>query len=245
MLFYYLFKEVVFVYIFGKGFNFSQDGPGNRLVYHLSGCNMTCPWCSNPEGLSTKSGNVLSVNEIINECISCKAMFFLGGGVTFTGGECTLHHNELYEILKALKSNNIHTCIETNGTSEKLTELLPFVDYLIMDFKHYDDKVLKSFTGVDCKTIKHNFEEISKIGRQLHIRIPLINNFNTQNPQGFVDYFTKHNTSNIIFEFLPYHEYGKEKWKTEYKIKDGFITEEILKLFIKAFTNSGLKITKT
>jgi pyruvate formate lyase activating enzyme len=37
--------------IFSKGWNFSQDGPGNRLLYHFQGCNFTCPWCSNPEGI--------------------------------------------------------------------------------------------------------------------------------------------------------------------------------------------------
>ena len=38
--------------IINKGFNYSQDGPGNRLVYHLGGCNMKCPWCANPEGMN-------------------------------------------------------------------------------------------------------------------------------------------------------------------------------------------------
>ena len=37
--------------IFQRGFNYSQDGQGNRLVYHLQGCNLLCPWCANPEGM--------------------------------------------------------------------------------------------------------------------------------------------------------------------------------------------------
>lgn len=40
--------------LFQKGFNYAQDGQGNRLVYHLQGCNLSCPWCANPEGISTQ-----------------------------------------------------------------------------------------------------------------------------------------------------------------------------------------------
>ncbi|MDD3339168.1 MAG: glycyl-radical enzyme activating protein [Lachnospiraceae bacterium] len=47
--------------IFQKGFNYSQDGAGNRLVYHLQGCNMKCPWCANPEGM--KMDGVLVADE--------------------------------------------------------------------------------------------------------------------------------------------------------------------------------------
>ncbi len=46
------------VKILQKGFNFSQDGPGNRLVYHLQGCTMHCPWCSNPESIAVNGSIV-------------------------------------------------------------------------------------------------------------------------------------------------------------------------------------------
>lgn len=52
--------------VFQKGFNYSQDGRGNRLIYHLQGCNMHCPWCSNPEGMSCE-GVLLTEKEWLDE----------------------------------------------------------------------------------------------------------------------------------------------------------------------------------
>ncbi|MBE6729704.1 MAG: radical SAM protein [Ruminococcaceae bacterium] len=231
--------------IFAKGFNFSQDGPGNRLVYHLSGCNMRCIWCSNPEGMDKSAGKSVLIKDVIAESVSCKPMFFSGGGVTFTGGEATLQYEELLQVLIALKKENINTAIETNGTSEKLQIILPYIDHLIMDFKHYDSDILKKYTGVDNEIIKKNFELNCKNNVKQLIRIPLINNVNSDFPEKFAEYFSSFNTENTVFEFLPYHEYGKEKWKSAYLVTDGFIKPEVLMKFNATFKNYGLKITKT
>ena len=128
--------------ILQKGFNYSQDGPGNRLVYHLQGCNFRCKWCSNPESMEKVSSQAknYTVDELADEVSRSRMMFFDGGGVTFTGGEATVQADELIELLKLLKSNGVHTCIETNGSSERLSEIADYVDYLIVDMKHYDDE---------------------------------------------------------------------------------------------------------
>ncbi len=170
---------------------------------------------------------------------------FRRGGVTFTGGEATIQHDGLLESLKLLKKEGIHTAIETNGTSTRLCELLEYIDYLIMDFKHYDSDELKRYCGVGNGIIKQNYENICKTGRQLHIRIPLINGINTAYPEKFADYLASSDTENVVFEFLAYHEYGKEKWTEEYNVKNGFVSADTLKRFKDEFSNRGLKIVTT
>ena len=231
--------------IFGKGFNFSQDGPGNRLVYHLSGCNMKCIWCSNADGMSAKAGEERSVEDVLREIKSCKPMFFSGGGVTFTGGEATVQFDELLCLLKLLKAEGINTALETNATHPRLPVLSEYIDYLIMDFKHHDSDLLQKYTGVGNARVKENFEHFCRNGRQLHVRIPLINNINTQYPEKFAQYFASQNTENVVFEFLAYHEYGKEKWETEYLVKDGFVDQATLQKFKDVFNAYGLKTITT
>lgn len=232
--------------ILQKGFNYSQDGPGNRLVYHLQGCNFRCKWCSNPESMDYEDSKAknYTVEELFDEVKRSRMMFFDGGGVTFTGGECTLQYGELTELLKKLKAQGINTAIETNASSPHLSEIAEYVDYLIADFKHFDNDVHKEWIGVGNKAVKENLENLFASGRQLHIRIPLINNVNTD-PQGFVDYFRQFETVNAVFEFLPYHEFGKDKWTKEYEIKDGFVSDETVEKFKKLFTANGLKVIST
>ncbi len=232
--------------ILQKGFNYSQDGPGNRLVYHLQGCNFRCKWCSNPESMRCDytGAKEYSVQDIADEIIRSRMMFFDGGGVTFTGGEPTLQVNEIKTVIEKIKPYDIHIAIETNGSSSELPSFSEYIDYLIMDIKQPDDEIHKKFVAhSNAQTIK-NLKILSEKRKQLHLRIPLINGVNTD-PKPFTDLFSEVNMSNTVVEILPYHEYGKCKWVEEYEITDGFVSDEKLLNFEFALKNAGIKIIKT
>lgn len=232
--------------ILQKGFNYSQDGPGNRLVYHLQGCNFACKWCSNADSIPPDNpcAKNFGIDDLFDEIMRSRMMFFDGGGVTFTGGEVCVQSEELTELLKLLKENGIHTAIETNASFSSLKEIAEYVDYLIVDFKHYDDEKHKEWVGASNKSVKENIEYFLSTGRQIHIRIPVVNGVN-DNPQGFADYLKRFDTSNAVFEFLAYHEYGKDKWKGQYKIENGFVSPDVIKNFKQTFENHGMKTVVT
>lgn len=232
--------------ILNKGFNYSQDGPGNRLVYHLQGCNFACKWCSNADSIPFKNKNAkdYSVDEIFDEIIRSRMMFFDGGGVTFTGGEIFVQSEELIALLKMLNDAGVHTAVETNASFSALLEAEKYIDYLIADFKHYDEDEHRRWVGVSNKTVKENLAYLLASGRQLHIRIPVIHGVN-DNPDGFADYFRNFDTSNTVFEFLAYHEYGKDKWQGEYQVTDGFVSPETIKRFDDIFNGFGMKTVVT
>lgn len=254
---------VIKVDIINKGFNYAQDGPGNRLVYHLNGCNMTCPWCSNPEGMSSngtlmtdKRGNTrisfksIECDTIIEEVLSSRSIFIEGGGVTFSGGEPTLQFEALQYILKRLKTEHIHTAVETNATHPHLLELLPYVDLLIADIKHCDSMICKAYTGMPNEGVIRNIRYASEQEQELWIRTPLINGFNADPRfiEGFIDIYKHFNLRNMSFELLPYHEFGKVKWEQcgkKYTISDGYVCEEILHAFETAYSQAGLKVIRT
>lgn len=232
-----------------KGFNYSQDGPGNRLVYHLQGCNLHCPWCSNPESMRFDAGEIIETADIVKQAVNAQMMFFDGGGVTFTGGEPTAQFDALKETLSALKENGINTAIETNGTNPKLSELFEFIDYLIMDFKHHNNDKLKEYTGVGNETVIKNIAAACEKNKNPLIRIPMINGFNSsaEDAENFAAILEKYKDK-IRVEILRYHEYGKDKWEQnnmEYKMQNAFVDDEEFEEFCNILKSNGIKLIKT
>lgn len=213
---------------------------------------MHCPWCSNPEGMSPNSGKsyLLSKEEILSEAMLSKPMFFEGGGITFTGGEATMQFEALINTVKALKENGISVAIETNGTNKNLPELLPFLNHVIIDFKHPDAKKHKETTGVSNEITKQNIMLAAKSGTDLLIRIPLIGGFNTSPDElnGFLEFLKSVKGENLKIELLKYHEYGKDKWEKcglEYKMKDAFVPEETRRSFEEKIKSAGFTVVRT
>ena len=239
----------MYLHYFQKGFNYSQDGPGNRLIIHLQGCNLHCPWCSNPEGMSINGGKCISVEDLTKEILSCKRLFFDGGGVTFTGGECTLQKESLKKILQTCKQNGIHTAIETNGTCPYDNNLFQNIDLIISDFKHYDNEKLQKQVGW-VRDYQKNIVDYLKSRKSVLIRIVLINGFNATKEDAlqFARFFKHLPTENAMFEFLPYHEYGKGKWEKlgkEYRMQNAFISQDTVKLFEEIFQFNHLKTIRS
>ncbi|HBL40771.1 MAG TPA: pyruvate formate lyase-activating protein [Ruminococcaceae bacterium] len=232
-----------------KGFNYSQDGPGNRLVFHLQGCNLHCPWCSNPESMA-RADAFEDTEELLSLALRSRLMMFDGGGVTFTGGEPTVQFEALSDLLGKLKQQGIHTCMETNGTHPRLAELFEQIDFLIMDFKHYDSDKLKAFTGVGNANVLANVRAAAERRKQLLLRIPLINGFNAsqEDAEGFVSCLQPLWHEGMQLEVLRYHEYGKDKWQKlgkEYRMNDAFVTEDQFDDFCSIIKSGSIELTRT
>ena len=67
-----------------------------------------------------------------------------GGGVTLSGGEPTFHMDYVHQLIKELKKENIHICLETCGyyNRETFNELiLPYLDLIYFDLKIFDSNL--------------------------------------------------------------------------------------------------------
>ena len=238
--------------LFQKGFNYSQDGQGNRLVYHLQGCNMRCPWCSNPEGIAAESrGSVeYEINELVDEALRSVPMFFDGGGVTLTGGEASLQFEASFALLSRLREAGVHTALETNGSHLRLDDLFPVIDELIADVKHYDPAVHRAHIGVGNEQTILNIEKAKEKRDQLLVRIPLVNGFNASKAdmEGFIRLLRPLDFPGLAVELLPYHEFGRDKWEKSgmpYQVEKGFVSGEAVAQYKARFRESGFRIRET
>lgn len=216
------------LFLFKKGFSFAVDGPGNRLVYHLRGCNFRCPWCANPECFQSPDEEGEPVADLLLQAEQSKPLFIAGGGVTFTGGEPTCQFAALRAALNGLRAKKIHTCMESNAAHPGLPELFPLVDLLILDCKHHDSALHRQWTGAGNEQVLENIKQAAAAGGNLLVRIPLIGGVNASEADAAAFGALFRRLGSFPVEVLRYHEYGIPKWDKldmEYTMHDAQVSE--------------------
>lgn len=100
-----------------------------------------------------------------------------GGGVTFSGGEPTLHLGYLTPLLQAVKKQGIHVTIQTNGffVWREFRKVLDYLDLIMFDVKMAESALHRQYTGRGNGPALENLARLWKARPEAVIpRIPLI-----------------------------------------------------------------------
>lgn len=162
-----------------------------------------------PTGALQFTGSISSVSDIVEE-VEKDILYYRvsGGGVTLSGGEPLYQPESSIEILKACRTRNIHTAIETSLYCEKETvsRVLDFVDLFIIDMKIYDPVQHILYTGKSNEIIKDNFRIVSEAGKDILVRIPLIKNItDTEENKIACESFVHEINEKIPVEYISYN----------------------------------------
>ncbi len=203
-----------------------HDGPGIRTTVFLKGCMLSCPWCSNPENLSIYQsefikndktdfhGRYYEVEELFEKIIKDK-IYYEGGGVTFSGGEPLLQMTALEPLLKKLKKEKIHICVETSLFAEKeqLEIALKHVDLFYVDIKILNEEECKKHLNGNIDKYWDNLNVLYTNIEKLIYRIPLISNYTDteENIEDIIKLIRKFPVKQI--EILKQHCLGKSKYE--------------------------------
>jgi pyruvate-formate lyase-activating enzyme len=159
------------------------DGPGNRYVLFLQGCNFACTGCHNPHTipLATPRARMVTVDEVVDHIRTTHRFL---SGVTVSGGEATLQPGFVGDLFAALRSDpdlaHLTTFIDTNGSAprEVWDRLLPVTDGTMVDLKAFDPEAHLRLTGTTNTTVLTSIRHLAGRGKLYEVRLLLVPSMN-------------------------------------------------------------------
>ncbi len=230
----------------------------NGEIKHIINHSKTCIGCRECEKVCVGRaidivGKDYTVEELM-EIIMQDYDFYItsNGGVTLGGGEVSLQTDFAVELLSACKKQQIHTAIETQGTTplKNFKKLATCTDLFLFDIKEIDTRKHKKLLGIKNNQVKKNLEYLVDVGAHIIIRIPIIKGYNDSHEsmaEAFNYVMSLAEKGNIEkIEVLPYHPFGKPKYEKLgmiYPISDHIsYTEKELNGFEQFFKGFNFKI---
>ncbi|MBR3306127.1 MAG: radical SAM protein [Lachnospiraceae bacterium] len=219
-----------------------HDGPGIRTTVFLKGCSLHCPWCSNPENISSEFqqyhkdgktgvfGRYIGVDELLTELLKDRVfygefdraktgMIDYPGGVTFSGGEPLLQIDRLEPVCMRLHENSISIAVETAlfVDEKKIKKACELVDIFYVDVKILNPERAKKIVGGDIGNYLRNLDFLMNYEERKNVvvRIPFIGGFtdDSDNQEKVLDLLDRYKDRISMVEILPEHDLGRSKYE--------------------------------
>lgn len=160
---------------FAKTSLLDWDGMVATTVY-LQGCNLRCPFCHNPDLVSTTAEVDEVPWDMVEDYLRDNCDFL--DGVVITGGEPTLN-DDLPELIKKVRALGLKVKLDTNGTDPDLLEDLirsKLLDFVAMDLKAPLDQQYFQLVGteVDLEAIKRSIHLLMTTGIDYEFRTTVV-----------------------------------------------------------------------
>jgi pyruvate formate lyase activating enzyme len=165
------------------------------------------------------------------------------GGVTLSGGECTLYPNYLEALLKSLKTRRIHLVLQTCGYFSYdvfRQKILPYIDLVYFDIKIAEPDIHQKYTGKSNRKILDNLRRLlQEKPTVVYPRIPLIPGITAtrENLSVIVELLCEAGAEDVTL--LPYNPLGIEMavklGRTKASLPQGFMTPDEEKKVVTMF----------
>ncbi|HCV65302.1 MAG TPA: glycyl-radical enzyme activating protein [Serratia sp.] len=169
-----------------------------------------------PTGALSLCGNAVNIDDIMAEVLRDRPFYLRsGGGLTLSGGEPFMQPSVAAELLRRGREAGIHTAVESclHTPWSHIAPSLPWLDLMLADLKHVDERRFKQWTGGSAKRVMDNFRRLAAHGTPTTVRVPLIPEFNADrhSVRAIIDFAADEAGAKEI-HFLPYHTLGINKY---------------------------------
>ncbi|MDW7658932.1 MAG: glycyl-radical enzyme activating protein [Bacillota bacterium] len=142
---------------------------GHEDCQPLGRCLHVCP-----QGRLKLCGRLVEATVLAAEIRQQETFLLQHGGVTLSGGEPLAQPDFLLDLMQSLKP--LHLAIETSGyaPASVFQSVCGLADLILIDIKHMDPEMHKTWTGVDNDRILDNIRWLKRHNHPFIVRLPLI-----------------------------------------------------------------------
>ena len=195
-----------------------------RHILHRSGCRgcgkcvQACPYSEGgfrKSGPLSIAGDVVTPDELFTLVHPQLKLHRFDGGVTVSGGEPLLQHQEVLTFLELCRHHDFHCALETSASlkTEFIEALTDVVDLWLIGLRPLNDSVEGLALTSDLSLVEMNISYLKAHGKKVLIRIPIIPGYTDSlfSMDKISSIMLRHNLEQL--QLLPANPYGSHYYE--------------------------------